>query len=133
MVGKDVADAVLHSLNSGQFPSALNHTYVTLIRKKKNSELVYDFRLISLCNVSYKLIFKVLANKLKGILLAIISPTQSTFVLARMITDNVLVAYELVHFLRRKITSKHGFMSLKLDMNKAYDRIEWTFLETVMQ
>ncbi|XP_042954684.1 uncharacterized protein LOC122291103 [Carya illinoinensis] len=93
VVGKDVTDSVLHALNNGQFPSAINHTYVTLIPKRKNPELVSDYRPISL-----------------------------SFVPGRLITDNMLVAYEMVHFLRRKRKRKDGFMSLKLDMSKAYDR-----------
>lgn len=56
VVGKDVTEAVLKALNSGQFLAEVNHTYITLIPKKKQLELIYDFRPISLCNVIYKLI-----------------------------------------------------------------------------
>ncbi|XP_042958008.1 uncharacterized protein LOC122293496 [Carya illinoinensis] len=133
VVGKDVTESILHALNNGYFPSAINHTYVTLIPKRKNPELVSDYRPISLCNVIYKLISKILANRLKLCLPAIISPSQTIFVPGRLITDNVLVAYEMVHFLRRKRKRKDGFMLLKLDMSKAYDRIEWCFLHKVME
>lgn len=83
---------------------------------------------IHLCNVLYKIITKILANKLKVVLPHIISPTQIAFVPSRLITDNVLIAYELMYFLRNKWTCKEVLMSLKLDINKTYDRVEWTFL-----
>jgi hypothetical protein len=91
-----------------------------------------DLRPISLCNVVYKLVSKVLANQLKSILDELISPNQSAFVPGRLISDNTILAYEMSHFMRRKRRGKVGCMALKLDMSKAYDRIEWSFLEGMM-
>ncbi|XP_042952134.1 uncharacterized protein LOC122289223 [Carya illinoinensis] len=133
VVGKDVTESILHAVNNGLFPAAINHTYVTLIPKRKNPELVSDYRPISLYNMINKLISKILANRLKLCLPAIISPSQIAFVPGRLITNNVLVAYEMIHFLRRKRKGKDGFMSLKLEMSKAYDRVEWSFLQKVME
>lgn len=83
---------MLIAFNLGILPLNLNHTFIALILKKKRSEHVADFRPISLCNVFYKLVTKVIANRLKTILPKIIFPTQSAFVPGWFISDNVLVA-----------------------------------------
>ena len=104
-----------------------------MIPKVKNPKKVSEFRPISLCNVVYKLITKVVANRLKKLLAKMIPDSQSAFLLGRLITDNILVAFETLHFLKRKTQGKLGYMALKLDMSKAYDRVEWVFLERIMR
>lgn len=81
------------------------------------------FRHISLCNVNYKIAARAISNKLKSILDSIIDPHQSDFILGRAITDNIIIGFECMHWLRNS-TSKQGFAALKLDMSKAYERIE---------
>ena len=72
----------------------------------------------------YKLISKTLANRLKALLPHIISENQSAFTSDRLITDNVIVAFKLMHFLNHKSAGKESFMAAKLDMSKAFNRVE---------
>ena len=130
---REVTEAVLSTLNTGTIPKAINHTFLTLIPKIQSPRKVTDFRPISLSNVLYKLIAKVLANRLKPRLPQLISETQSAFMSERLITNNILVAHETLHHLKSKRFGKIGFMALKLDMRKAYDKVEWKFLEQIMQ
>lgn len=133
VVGNTIIEATLKALNSGEFPTSLNHTHITLIPKKKSPEIVADYRPINLCNGAYKLIAKVISNRLKTTLPCIVSESQSAFVPRRLITNTVLCAYELIHFLKNKRKGKKGYMSLKLGMSKAYDRVEWNFIKSVME
>jgi exonuclease III len=133
VIGPSVSTAVLSILNSARMLRKINLTHISLIPKKKNPELMSDYRPISLCNVIYKIISKVLANRLKMVLPLIISDFQSAFVPGRLITDNVSVAFEIIHKLKGKRKGKRGEMALKLDMSKAYDRVEWDFLEAIMR
>ena len=132
IIGNDVICMILNVLNSNMSMTEINITNITLVPKIKNSTKMTDFRLISLCNVIYKLISKVLANRLKKIPPYLISENQSAFLSGRLITDNVLVAFELIHYLEHKKEGKDGFATIKLDMSKAYDRLEWGFIKLVM-
>jgi hypothetical protein len=132
-VGEDITKEVLHFLNGGDLPRDWNETVIVLILKVSNPESLKDLRPISLCNVLYKIASKVIAARLKVILLEIISQNQSAFIPGRLITDNVLVAYELTHFLQNKRSGGDCFAALKLDMSKAYDRVEWNFLKRMME
>lgn len=109
------------------FPLGLNDTNIVLIPKKEDAENMKDLRPIALCNVLYKILAKVLANRLKAILPGLISENQSAFVPGRNISDNVLVAFEVLHFMKRKNYGSEGEIALKLDVSKAYDRVDWFF------
>ena len=104
-----------------------------LIPKMKNPKIITDYRPISLCNVAYKLASKTVANRLKGVLREVVGENQSAFVSERLITNNVLVAHEIMNHIHRKRKGKYGEMALKLDMSKAYYRVEWECLQLIMQ
>ena len=108
----------MNFLNSGNIDPEINYTHIVLIPKLKSPEKMSDYRPISLFNVIYKIISKVLANRMKKILPQLISPTQSAFVLGRLITDNILVAYETLHTMHGRKKGKNGSLALKLDISK---------------
>jgi hypothetical protein len=132
-VGDKVQEEALGVINGGEIPEGWNDATVVLIPKVKDPQRLKDLRPISLCNMLYKIISNVLANRLKVFLHDIISPNQSAFVPGRLITDNVLVANEMTHYLQNKRRGEEGCCALKLDMSKAYDRVEWDFVETMLR
>lgn len=96
IVGKDVMQAVLSYFETCEMFSPFNSTAMTLVPKCPNADEVKMYRPISCCSVVYKCITKVIVNRLKPILSTVISPNQSAFVPGRSITDNILLAHELV-------------------------------------
>ena len=124
--------SILSWLNSGTFPHPLNHNFITLIPKIKNAEFVQDYRPISLYNVPYKIFSKVLTNRIKKILPSIIIDYQFSFAKNRLITYNILVAFETLHCMKNLDSGDTSFMAIKLDMSKAYDRVGWGYLENIM-
>lgn len=93
------------------------------------SPLIID---LIVCNVILKIITKAIANRVKKVLPLIISEHQSTFLSNRLITDNILIAFEAFHKLHMSKNFKKGFVGIKIDMAKAYDRIEWSFLNNTL-
>ncbi|XP_042942883.1 uncharacterized protein LOC122277065 [Carya illinoinensis] len=132
IVGPKVCEAVLNVLNGKESMGSINNTLIALIPKKRAPTKVTEFRPISLCNVLYKLISKVIANRLKKVLPSVISVSQSAFVPNRLISDNIIVAFEALHTMKCRMAGREGYMALKLDMSKAYDRVEWCFLRAVL-
>ncbi|KAL0433224.1 UNVERIFIED_CONTAM: putative mitochondrial protein [Sesamum latifolium] len=110
----------------------MNFTHVVLIPKRADPEIVAHFRPISLCNTIVKIASKCVASHLKPILDVVISPAQSTFILGRLITDNVLVAFEINHYVKNRTHGKDGYFALKLDTSKPYDRVEWNFHRSIL-
>ena len=109
-----------------------NHSFIALVPKLNGSHIAQQFRPISLCNIVYKIISKNLANRLKVHLHKIISPLQSAFVPKRNIQDNTILAHQLLHSFKSK-RGKGGFMFLKMDMEKAFDRMEWSFVLAILE
>ena len=132
-VKEGVTTTCLHILNKQGTITPLNHTYIALVPKIGKLRKVTEFRPISLCNVIYRIVAKSIANRFKQILHKIIFPMQSAFILDRLITDNIIVGYECLHKIRHCKGKGKGLVALKLDVSKAYDRLEWSFLEQTMK
>ena len=127
IIGPDVTAAILSVLNSSHMLKKMNYTHIFLIPKKNDPKHMADYGPISLGNVVSRIISKVIANCLKLILPNVISNVQSAFVPNRLITNNTSIAYELLHKMRNKRKGKLGQMAFKLDISKAYDKVEWLF------
>jgi hypothetical protein len=110
-------------------PTGVNEITIVLLPKKEEPELLKDFRPISLCNVIYKVVSKCLVNGLRPLLQDLIAPMQCAFVPRRMITDNTLIAFECLHAIEQGNSRCKEFGALKLDLTKAYDRVDWEYLE----
>ncbi|KAL9687729.1 hypothetical protein QQ045_032136 [Rhodiola kirilowii] len=133
IIQSDFTRECLDFLNFGQFNAVNNSTLITLIPKLKGASKVTDFRPISLTGVMAKVVSKAISNRLQHILEEIICPEQCAFLKHRLISDNVLIANEVSHFINKSRSQRHVYASLKLDMAKAFDKIEWDFLELMMK
>ncbi|CAN0875023.1 LINE-1 retrotransposable element ORF2 protein, partial [Linum grandiflorum] len=128
LIHRDLCDAVRSFFASGSLLRNINHTIILLIPKTNNPTIMTQLRPISMCQFLYKIIAKILANRLSLVLPSIIDTHQTGFVKDQRITDNIIIAHEIMHFLKRKTNGSTHYLALKLDMEKAYDRIEWDFL-----
>ena len=129
--GEEIFKQCCGWLDSGALPPTLNMMNIALIPKGDSQVSMKDWRLIALCNVVYKIVPKVLANRLKGVLDKCISDNQSAFVPGRSILDNAMAAIELVHHMKSKVSGSKGDVAFKLDISKAYDRKDWNYLKCV--
>lgn len=109
----------------------VNNTFLVLIPKVPNPEDFSQFLLIGLCNMVYKVLTKTLVNKIKSMLPHLISINQSSFVPGRHIINNIVVAQELIHTMKH-LKGRKGFMALKIDLEKAYDRLRWSFIQETL-
>ncbi|KAM1790105.1 hypothetical protein ACFX12_034201 [Malus domestica] len=131
-VGNDVIRIIKAFWHSGKLLRELNHTNLVLIPKVKCPKNMSQYRPIALCNVIYKILAKVFINRLKLVMPNVICENQSAFVAGKQIQDNILVVHEIIHSLLHQKKDYQGGMAIKLDMAKAYDRVEWKFLLAMM-
>lgn len=124
IVSKNICVAVREFFGSSKMLKAINHTLITLIPKVKNPTSIAHYRPISLCNVVYKIISKILAERLKHCLPKCINECQLAFIQGRQILDNIVIAHEWIHTLNQKRKGNEEYMAIKLDMSKTYDRVE---------
>lgn len=127
---EDIIAVVQDFFGGNPMPKCITSTLIVLIPKKKNPQSFKDLRPISLCNFTYKIIAKILNDRLVCLLPLVISKEQSGFVQGRAIHENVAIAQEMVNELDRKAIVN---MMIKVDMEKAYDRMEWGFILKVLE
>ena len=132
IVGDDIFQMVQAAFQNGYFDPEISNTLIALIPKIDPPVTYKDFRPISLCNIIYKIITKVLVHRLRPILTNIIGPYQSSFLPGRGTSDNSIVLQELIHFMKRS-KRKKGFVAFKLDLEKAFDNVNWDFLKQCLQ
>ncbi|KAF3777152.1 Transposon TX1 uncharacterized protein [Nymphaea thermarum] len=128
-MSNDIFEVMRSFMNSGRLVKKINRSMIALIPKHESARRVTEFRPIALCNSLYKFMSKLLANRMKNILTRIIGKEQCAFIPDRSMYENVILAHEVVHSLQ---SSKRPSCYLKLDMSKAYDLVNWKFLENAL-
>ncbi|XP_031116716.1 uncharacterized protein LOC116020380 [Ipomoea triloba] len=131
VVNEVTSNFALEFFSSGKIPVGCNDTVLSLIPKVTSPEFANQFRPIGLCNTSYKILTKMMTTRLKFIMRKLIGPYQTSFVPGRQITDNILVYQETLHSMRYK-QGKEGWMIVKIDLEKAYDRLSWDFIQSTL-
>jgi mannosylglycoprotein endo-beta-mannosidase len=129
-IADDLLDLAKNFFKTGRLPKGVNHAYIHLIPKTASPVGFKDFRPISLIHIIYKIIAKVLSSRLKAVMHDLISENQTAFLTGRQIIDGFLVANEAVHSLKRyRVPS----LIFKVDFHKAFDSVQWDYLEQVMR
>jgi hypothetical protein len=131
-VGDDLWNFIKHAFEDGRYDKKICETLIVLIPKGDSQSTFKDFRPISLCNVTYKLMSKIIVARLRRFLDGIVSPLQNSFIPGRSTKDNAIVLQEVLHSMR-KSKKKNGDMVFKLDLEKAYDRVNWSFLKDTLE
>lgn len=131
VVGDDLWNMVRNAISRGYSEESMAEILMVLIPKIDHPRSLKKFRPISLCNVAYKVITKVLVQRIRPFLYELIGPLQSSFIPGRSTNDNVILAQEVIHFMHHS-KSQSGFIAYKLDLEKAYDRVS-DFLEETMR
>ncbi|KAG7540795.1 Endonuclease/exonuclease/phosphatase superfamily [Arabidopsis thaliana x Arabidopsis arenosa] len=131
ILGRDFVIAIQSFFLHGFLPKGVNTTILALIPKKTEAQAMRDYRPISCCNVMYKVISKIMANRLKKILPSSILPNQSAFIKDRLMMENQLLASELVKDYHKESISRR--CALKIDISKAFDSVQWPFLLSILK
>lgn len=132
LVRQDVVQAIQSVFQSKSVPADWNRTFITLVPKRANASAPQHFRPISLCTTLYKICVRLIVSRMQMIIPRLISVEQGAFIRGRCITDNILIAQEFMHDLHRS-PARQCLMAVKLDMERAYDRVSWDFLYRSLQ
>ncbi|OWM66689.1 hypothetical protein CDL15_Pgr010340 [Punica granatum] len=132
IVGSSIKGFVRNIFEGGSLPKGANYTLISLIPKCPCPEIISQFQPISLCNTSYKIITKILVRRLRPFLDDFISPIQSRFIPGCRVADNVVLLKE-AHTSHKNKRGGKGIMILKLDLEKAFDRLERSFIHNIFK
>nr|XP_016489984.1 PREDICTED: uncharacterized protein LOC107809777 [Nicotiana tabacum] len=131
IVREDVCDAVQEFFQRCKMLRAVNNTVVTLVPKSTHPKTARDFRPIACYSTLYKIISKIISGRIKGVIDEIVGHSQSAFIPGRLISDNIILSHELVKGYTRKHISPRCM--IKVDLQKAYDSVEWYFIEQMLK
>ena len=130
-MGGSVRDEVQAVFRDRKIPDYLNKTNIVLIPKIQGPETLGNYRPISLCNTVYKIVSKIIVGRIRPFLDQLISPCQAAFVPGRRGVDNAIIVQEIIHTMG-KTRGNIGYMALKIDLEKAYDKLEWSFIKGML-
>ncbi|XP_078151441.1 uncharacterized protein LOC144546765 [Carex rostrata] len=131
LFGPSIIEQVNLFFRSNTMPRQIARSNLVLVPKCENPTKLTDFRPISVCNVLYKLISKILAARVRPFIARCVSPSQSAFVPGREISENVILLREVLHSFRSNSYKGEDFC-LKLDLSKAFDRMNWDYMRDVL-
>ena len=131
-VKQSVCDEIKNCFAQGCILDYLNETLITLIPKCQCPEILSHYKPINLYNSIYKVISKIIVGRIRSYLSNLITPLQAAFIPRRRDLDNVLIAQEMIYALDRK-KGKNGYIAIKVDLEKVYDKLEWSFIHKVLQ
>lgn len=129
IVGSSIFEMVSRVFTDVVLDPWLNRTLLVLIPKQLGVETIKQFKPISLCTVLYKVITKLIVIRLRRVMQILVKQNQSSFIAARSISDKIVMAQEAIHTMKTT-RNKKGWMAVKVDMEKAYDRIRWIICVT---
>lgn len=130
-MGNFIFEEVSKIFKDSVIPPHINETLITLILKCLGANYLTLFRLISLCNIVYKVVTKIIVKRLRPMLPKLIFPLQRTFVPRRIGLDNMIITQEIINSMSLK-KGKVGYMVIKIDLEKTYDILEWHFIWNVL-
>ena len=131
VVGDSVNEEVMKVFRERKVPKYLNHTLIVLIPRIQGLETIGNYKPISLCNSVYKIITKIIVARIRPHLERLITPFQTAFILGRKGVDNTIIVQELIHTMGRA-KGRNGYMAIKIDLEKAYDKLEWGFIKEIL-